>query len=280
MMKSASPVSKALFWLGETNIFIAFAAGACTLATYAFHNVNPDFNLVAFIFFATLLIYNLQRRIGDLNASGKFYKTKTILMIVGVVGLIPFALHLTLVELVGLSIAGAISLGYAYPFIPYKGERYAIRRIPYLKLWIIVLAWILSTTVVPLVEIVDLNSTDDRLSTIYFALQQGAFIVALTIPFDVRDLEVDYPFQRTLPMVFGIDWSIKFAQRAMMVAFLFAFFNYLIGFFAFPQLLVQLGVSALGYFVVAHGKKHRSPLYYSIVLDGMILLQGLLVLVV
>lgn len=279
-MKSESPVSKTLFWLGETNIFIAFAAGACTLATYAFHDANPNYNLVAFIFFATLLIYNLQRRIGDLNASGAFYKTKTILMILGAIGLIPFAIHLTIIELAGLAVAGAISLGYAYPFIPYKGERYAIRRIPYLKLWIIVLAWILSTTVVPLIEIVDLNSTDDRLSTLFFALQQGAFIVALTIPFDVRDLEVDYPFQRTLPMVFGVEWSIKFAQRAMIAAFIFAFLNYLIGFFAFPQMLVQLVISALGYFVVTRGNRHRSPLYYSIVLDGMILLQGLLVIAV
>ena len=279
-MKSESSVSKALFWLGETNIFIAFAAGACTLATYAFHDVQPNFNLVAFIFFATLLIYNLQRRIGDLNASGTFYKTKTILMIVGALGMIPFALHLTFVELAGLAIAGAISLGYAYPFISYKGQRLSIRRIPYLKLWIIVLAWILSTTVVPLIDIVDLNSTDDRLSTIFFALQQGAFIVALTIPFDVRDLEVDYPFQRTLPMVFGVEWSIKFAQRAMIAAFIFAFFNYLIGFFAFPQMLVQMAISALGYFVVARGKKQRSPLYYSIVLDGMILLQGVVVILV
>lgn len=279
-MKFESPVSKTLFWLGETNIFIAFAAGACTLATYAFHDAIPNYNLVAFIFFATLLIYNLQRRIGDLNASGAFYKIKTVLMILGAIGLIPFAIHLTIVELAGLAVAGAISLGYAYPFIPYNGERYAIRRIPYLKLWIIVLAWILSTTVVPLIDIVDLNSTDDRLSTLFFALQQGAFIVALTIPFDVRDLEVDYPFQRTLPMVFGVEWSIKFAQRAMIAAFIFAFLNYLIGFFAFPQMLVQLGISALGYFVVTRGKKHRSPLYYSIILDGMILLQGLIVIAV
>ncbi|NEN23322.1 hypothetical protein G3O08_07400 [Cryomorpha ignava] len=279
-MKSESSISRALFWLGETNIFIAFAAGACTLATYAFHDVAPSYNLVAFIFFATLLIYNLQRRIGDLNASAVFYKSKTILMILGAIGLIPFAFHLTLIELAGLAVAGAISLGYAYPFIPYKGERYSIRRIPYLKLWVIVLAWILSTTIVPLIEIVDLNSADDRLSTILFALQQGAFILALTIPFDVRDLEDDYPFQRTLPMVFGIEWSIKFAQRAMIAAFLFAFFNYLIGFFAFPQMLMQMGISALGFFVVARGKTHRSPLYYSIVLDGMILLQGLLVLAV
>lgn len=276
-MKSNISVSKALYWVGETNIFIAFAAGACTIAAYAFHDIDPNLNLVAFVFFATLLIYNAQRRIGDLSAPGEFPKAKTVLMILGAIGLVPLALHLTLIELIGLAIAGVISLGYVYPFIKYKGERLSIRRIPYLKLWVIVLAWILATTVVPLIEIVDLDSTDDRLSTLFFVLQQGAFIVALTIPFDVRDLAVDYPYQRTMPMVFGVEWSIKFAQRAMIAAFLFAFFNYLIGFFAFPQMVVQLAISALGYFAVAQSNTQRSPIYYTIVLDGMILLQGVLV---
>ena len=277
MSKPPSGLLKSLFWLGETNFFIAFAAAACTLATYAFHDATPDYNLVVFIFFATLLIYNLQRRLGDYKHSGKFYKTKTVLMILAAVGLIPFAIHLTFIELTGLFIAGGISIGYAVPCIPIKGKRYPIREVPYMKLWVIVLAWILSTTVVPLIEIVDLNSYDDRMSTVLFALQQGAFIVALTIPFDVRDVNSDYPHQRTLPMIIGVDSSIRFAQNAMVAAFIFAFFNYLIGFFAFPQMLVQLAISGIGYFLVAHGKKPRQPMYYSIALDGMILLQGILV---
>lgn len=279
-MRSDTPVYRALFWLGETNIFIALAAGACTIAAYEFRDIDPDLNLVAFIFFATLLIYNLQRRIGDLNSSGIFFQTKTALMVAGVIGLISFAVHLTYIELIGLAAAGVLSLSYAYPFIPYKDERYSLRKIPYLKLWIIVLAWVLSTTVIPLIEIIDFNSTDDRLSMIFFILQQGSFIVGLTIPFDVRDLRYDSASQRTLPMVLGIDSSIRFAQRAMIAAFLFAFFNYLTGFFEFPQMLVQLGISLLGYFVVVYGNENRPPLYYSIVLDGMILLQGVLVLLV
>src|SRR5690554_4135412 len=277
MSKLPATISKSLFWLGETNLFISLAAAACTLVTYAFHDAVPDYNLVAFIFFATLLIYNLQRRLGDFEHSAKFYNAKTILMILATLGLIPFAIHLTYIELVGLFIAGGISIGYAVPCIPIKGKRYPIREVPYMKLWVIVLAWILSTTVVPLIEIVDFNSVDDRISTVLFALQQGAFIVALTIPFDVRDLKSDYLYQRTLPMVFGVQSSIRFAQNAMVAAFIFAFFNYLIGFFAFPQMLAQLGISAIGYFLVAHGKLPRKPLYYSIALDGMILLQGIAV---
>ena len=263
-----------LFWIGDTNIFIAFAAAFCTLATYAFHSSSPDYEMVGFIFFATLFTYNLQRRVGDLEATATHYHAKTIMMGIGVLGMLYFVIHLSLVEILGLGVAGALSLGYAIPCIPFRGKWWSIREIPYMKIWVIVLAWIISTSIVPLIDIVNIYSYDDRWSTLLFFLQQGAFIVALTIPFDVRDLKTDFPHQRTLPMVFGVSRSIKIAQNAMILAFIFAFFNYLIGFFGFPEMLVQLGVSMLGVLLVRRGTIHRSPLYYSILLDGMIILQG------
>lgn len=280
MIKYPDHFRRFLYWIGDTNIFIAVAAAFCTLATYEFHSVEPDYLLVGFIFFATLFTYNMQRRVGDLGSNGTHLKAKIFLMVIGLLGMLYFAIHLTIVELIGLSLAGALSLGYAIPCIPFRGKLWSIRDIPYMKVWIIALAWIMSTSIVPLVNIVNLYSVDDRWSTILFFLQQGAFIVALTIPFDVRDLETDYPHQRTLPMVFGVTRSIKMAQNAMILAFVFAFFNYLIGFFGFPEMLVQLGISIIGIFLVRRGTIHRSPLYYSILLDGMIILQGAALLLI
>lgn len=271
---------KFLFWIGDTNIFIAIAAAFCTLATYEFHSVEPDYLLVGFIFFATLFTYNLQRRVGDLKSTGMHYHAKTIIMVIGLTGLIYFAFYLTIKELIGLGLAGVLSMGYAIPCIPFRRKWGSIREIPYMKVWVIALAWIMSTSIVPLIDIVNLYSVDDRWSTILFFLQQGAFIVALTIPFDVRDLKTDYPHQRTLPMVFGVSRSIKMAQNAMILAFVFAFFNYLIGFFGFPEMMVQLGISILGVFLVRRGNVHQRPLYYSILLDGMIILQGAALLMV
>ncbi len=273
-------LKKFLFWIGDTNIFIAIAAAFCTLATYEFHSVEPDYFLVGFIFFATLFTYNLQRRVGDLESTGTHYIAKTILMGIGLAGLMYFAFYLTVKELIGLGLAGALSMGYAIPCIPFREKWRSIREIPYMKIWVIVLAWLMSTSIVPLIDIVNLYSVDDRWSTVLFFLQQGAFIWALTIPFDVRDLKSDFPHQRTLPMVFGVSRAIKMAQNAMILAFVFAFFNYLIGFFGFPEMLVQLGISIVGVMLVRRGSKHRLPLYYSILLDGMIILQGLAVVLI
>lgn len=279
-MNRRNGIGKILFWLGDVNIFIAIAAGSATLATYAFHSYPPDFNLVGFIFFATLFTYNLQRRAGNLESTETNHRAKTIFLFTGLIGMIPFMLRLTFIELLGLAIAGGVSIGYAVPCIRFRGRWYTIREIPYMKLWVIVLAWILSTCVVPLVDIVNIHSIDDQFSTVLFIIQQGAFIVALTIPFDIRDLKVDEHHYRTLPMIVGVNRSVKIARNAMIIAFVAAFFNYLIGFFAFPEMMVQLGISLIGVFLVRYGRIGRKELYYSIFLDGMIILQGVAVYLV
>lgn len=277
MVSQNQSLTKILFWVGDTNLFIALAAAASTLVTYAFYDSPPDYNLVTFIFFATLFTYNIQRRLGSLEVSDTHRKTKTAFIAIALIGMISFGLRLSIIELIGLSIAGVLSIGYAVPCIPFKGKLWTIREIPYMKIWVIVLAWIAGTSIVPLIAVVNLSAFDDRISTALFIIQQGAFILALTVPFDVRDLRADYPSFRTLPMVMGVGKAIRFAQNAMIIAFVAAFFNYLIGFFAFPEMLVQLFISLIGYFLVRRGKQVRKPLYYSIALDGMIILQGVAV---
>lgn len=275
MLKSASPTYRFLFWLGDTNLFIAIAAGACTLVTYAFHRAEPDFYLVGFIFSATLFTYNFQRRVGDLTSRETHKNAKSLLMLAGLAGMGALALRLSWIELAGLVIAGGISIGYAVPCIPFRGKWYSIREIPYMKIWAILLAWILGTALVPLLSMVNLADFQGRFNTFLFLVQQGAFIWALTVPFDVRDLNADRSSYRTLPMVLGVDKSIQLARTAMWLAFVFAFMNYLTGFIAFPEMLSQLVISAIGFYLVGRGRSLRDPLYYSIGLDGMIILQGL-----
>lgn len=271
---------KSLFWLGETNLFISAAAACCTLATYAFYGMRPGYHLVGFVFFTTLFTYNLQRRIGEKDHEAKYYSFKSLFMAVGLAGALGFVYTLSFKVIVVMFFAGAMSFAYVLPLLRIGGKKFALRQIPYLKIWIIVLVWVLATAMAPLIEFKDLKVFDNLLSAFLFFLQQGCFILALTIPFDIRDRQSDYLSQHTLPMDIGVSRSIKVARRAMIACFVFAFLNYLIGFFAFPQMLAQLGVSILGYVVLRYGGKVQKPLYYLIVLDGMIVLQGIAVLVV
>lgn len=267
----------ALFWIGETNFVIALAASMAMLTTYGLYHAKPDLGLVGFVFFSTLFIYNLQRRVGDIQHSGMFYGAKTVIMLIALVGMLVFVFLLSFIEILTLCFAAVFAAGYVLPLVSVKGKRLALREIPYVKIWVIVLVWVITTGLIPLLSVLRFNHFDDLLSLFFYLLQQGCLILALTIPFDIRDQRLDNEIQHTLPMDMGLRRSRKMAQRAMIGVFVFCFLNFLMGFFAFQQMLGQLGISIIGYVVVGFGWKIRDSLYYSIVLDGMIVLQGIVV---
>lgn len=49
-------------------------------------------------------------------------------------------------------------------------------------------------------------------------------IIALTIPFDVRDLEYDHASLRTLPMVMGEKRAVSFAQLLLIISCFILYF--------------------------------------------------------
>ena len=96
------------------------------------------------------------------------------------------------------------------------------------------------------------------------------YISGLTIPFDVRDLNVDFKEMRTVPMVWGGINSLWFAcLLTVMAGGAWAYLGE-----------IPLAIHALITAVLVNPKvykPYRGELYYSIVLDGMLLLQLLVI---
>jgi hypothetical protein len=274
MRKPKSPISTLAYWLGEVNIFIALAAGSSALATFAFYDKVYNWHIIAFVAFAALFTYNLQRKIGDLEMPGEFSHAKSTLTILGGLGMLAFIYYLSWFQIISLALAGIISLAYAYPCIPWKGQWYSLRKIPYLKLWVIVLTWVLSTSIIPLEGLLNLALADDRMSMALFALQQGAFITALTIPFDVRDLQADEPYHKTLPMIFGIEKALKIARYCLWLSTAAALFNYLYGYFEIGTFIIHLALCLPAMWIISKTHQNRPQLFYTLLLDGFIVLQG------
>ena len=98
-----------------------------------------------------------------------------------------------------IAFLGIISV--LYPFI--------LREIPYCKIFIITLVWSVSTVLLLVTENnLELSSTVYNLS-----LGRLLFILALTIPFDIRDLKYDNKRLKTIPIIFG-------ASKARLIAIL------------------------------------------------------------
>jgi hypothetical protein len=257
-----------LNYLAKSNLIIAACAGLLVSGAYSAFELPVHYPLVGFVFFATLFTYNFQRRVGDLNEDRRFSDTESLMMGAGLAGMILFSFGLQWKQLTLLLPMGVLSILYAFPVVPVDGAKKSLRQLPYAKLWIIVLVWTVTSSWIPLMDAV----VPEQLSL--YILQQGFFITALTIPFDIRDLEEDGPEQRTLPQMIGVRKSRWIALLSLTLSAVFGSVLLTVaGEYVLP-LVFHLGVCAVSSFLIF--RSSRSDLFYTLGIDGMLLLQGLL----
>ncbi len=131
----------------------------------------------------------------------QFY-LKSLVGISGVVGFISFLFLIGKFEIIPLIlIAGLVSLIYVVPF-----RKKSLREIAYLKSPLIAFVWTTIIIAFPWVNEYGISSTIFPELLAYFY-----YFVALTIAFDIRDLEYDFPTQKTTPQVVGIRRSKVFS---------------------------------------------------------------------
>lgn len=259
------------------NVLISLSAGMLSLGLVSFLGLNKATLYFFSVFFATLFIYNFQRipRLDEVNDEFSdrhiwLKKNKTILyllIIVGLVGsIITYFQFLTVQnDLLFLVLIGVVGILYAIKTI--KGK--ALRDFPYLKIHLIALTWILVVIVWPLIreEIIILNQ---------LALIVGLYLimVAITIPFDVRDLSYDDLKKKTTPQVIGIKWSKIVAVVLLSTGYALFVIH------AFSLLKNPFFyISFIGFFIlIINSNTKRKEMYFSGLIDGWILFLGIMFL--
>lgn len=110
---------------------------------------------------------------------------------------------------------GLFTLLYAVPFLPNHKN---LRHIKILKIIIIAAVWALATAGLPLVDTLNFNS--DALLRI---LNYFVFVLALIIPFEIRDLKFDAPNLGTLPQLIGVTKTKKVGYLLLALYLLISF---------------------------------------------------------
>ena len=106
------------------------------------------------------------------------------------------------------------------------------------------------------------------------------FIFAITIPFDIRDMEYDASIgTRTIPVVLGEEKAKKIALLTLGLFFALGILQY----FILPgtkfRYAFSLGISVVASAVVVwKTNRSRKEFFYSFFAEGMMLLQCLLVM--
>ncbi len=262
------------------NIFISLCAIALCLETSLL--LQLPFNNISFYFFvagATIVQYNLHYLVKTtavkdserLRWSLKNKNLHIVLFIIGCVFIIISLFSFRLQHFYILLTLGAISFLYSFPALPF-GKKKRIKDYGFLKIITLALFWTLVTVWFPVSDL----SVNKTLYLFIFA-KRFVFMFVLCLLFDVRDIDVDRSENiNTLPVILGKKKSYNIARAMVLVFLILSYVQYAL----FPETGVFLAMilSALATFIVLElSRKIKSDFFYLAGIDGMMLLQAILV---
>lgn len=270
----------------NTNIYISIAAVMLTIETQIQMGLKPQWHPYLFIiFFATLFEYNLHRLITvtinkkALNSDKHKWVIENLkgfylMVFISVLGFISVAFLAKREVLITLAPIAIITLFYSTPIFKSKKNIFRFRDIPYLKIFLIAFVWSSATILLPVIQS---GNTYYNTDIITMLVERFFFIFAITIPFDIRDIEADkQDGVKTIPLLLNKKKSLIISYLSLLIFFIISFFHYQLQNRWF--IIEALGISALSTFIFLKTKKIRTaPNYYYGILDGTMLLQGLLV---
>jgi len=188
-----------------SNLVVSTGAGFLSFGWTSFQQVDHSLIYAFIAFCSTLAIYNYQRLYKASTIDGTSHwlewvrKHRTFLMILtllsGLTGSILLILILSCTFSIVLFLLGMIIVAVLY-VVPIRG--FVLRELPGLKAILVTVVWTGFIIAFPLMNEHQPIQLHWRELTAFFC-----YFLALTIPFDVRDLKYDKPQQRTIPQLAG-----------------------------------------------------------------------------
>lgn len=276
-----------------SNIFLSLCVTSLVLETsLMLQNRIGDYRYPFFLFCSTLVLYCFHRIYRSdfrtehekLSDRHRWVRDHPVLfftvlfsaatgVVISAIGFVSFR---TLVWLVPV---GVISLAYTIPLIPWKGSLIRLRDIPGLKIFLIAFVLGLTTVLLPILA----YSTPSALlhpEIIFIFLRRIFFIFAITIPFDIRDMEYDRQNQTlSLPVLFGERRSKLLGILALLIFCALGLLQYLFVSDTPLCYILALVLSACpSAWIILRSGEGKGDFFYSFCLEGMMLLQCLLVM--
>lgn len=279
-------VLRLLSFLINTNFFIAFAAVCMTVETQVQLGSKPAWHPYLFIiFFATLFEYNLHKlailiwhRKALEQPKHRWLKNNItfffVIMGFSVLGFMVSIIDAKREVLIGLFPFAIITVFYSIPFMKLGSKALRLREIPGLKVFTIALIWAFVTVYLPIIQSgIHYNGWH----VAWILIERFLFITAITIPFDVRDMETDARSGlRTLPLIMGRKNSLMLANGLLTGIIPIAILHYSAVNMAYIVTPMIISVLVTVWFISSE-KLQQSALYHYGVLDGSIILQAMLV---
>tara|TARA_R110001583_G_scaffold145635_2_gene297584 strand:+ start:15988 stop:16821 length:834 start_codon:yes stop_codon:yes gene_type:complete len=195
-----------------SNIHVALAGFCLTKITLLKFGISGDLTSV-FVALSIIISYNFIRffeiEFKRLNwFKNWFFEHKIYIITVSVlavffIGIILFSNNFNLNALIILFPFAFMTLFYVVPLFKIGNIEISFRNFPLIKIFSIAIAWAGITVFFPLFE-----ANYEFTSSVYLEfIQRVLILISITLPFDIRDVEVDPKSLKTLPQVFGVEKS-------------------------------------------------------------------------
>ncbi len=259
------------------NFVVSLGCASLTYSTIIQLKLKQEFSYVLLTFFSTLFIYNIQRvfyktsKNNSLNSVRRdwIFNNQFSVKLLSIIGIIGIAITLfinkfeVIFYLLPLSV---LSLAYFVPILNF-------RKNALLKLFTLVLVWTLATSLIPIL----LDQT--KFSTIHIVhiLSRFCFMMAICLPFDLRDIEIDQSQAiKTIPHFIGEKRTKTLSIIFILIYGLLNFLLYRFFNFDFNTFLCLESTFAISLSLLLFSNSKRSEYYFVGTIDGLMILEGLL----
>jgi len=232
-------------------------------------------------FFATLFIYNLQRIFYTVREDNNLLSTRRkwisknqfwvkslcITGLAGVVATFFFNDHKILFYLSPLLL---LSIAYFLPAIK-------LRQNIFFKLLTLALVW---TTVTAIIPTILYQGADFSTNDLLHFFTRFIFMIAICIPFDIRDLKIDQTENiSTLAQKFGEQHTRMIALGCMFIYFALIVSGFMQGMFAEKTGIAFMISAIINAILVFMTNSKRGEYFYVVLIDGTMILQGVALMI-
>jgi len=211
-----------------SNIHVALAGFCLTKTTLIKYGFSGNLSSL-FVFFSIIVSYNFIRlyeiKTNRLSWLKKWFldyqKSLLVVTVFAILGLI-FIVFFTDFNLNSLFIIIPfffMTLFYVIPLFKVKGLEFSFRNFPGIKIFSIVLAWAGITVLFPLYE----KGYNLNFQVFIDLIQRFFILIVFTLPFDIRDVELDSEELKTLPQLLGVKTSKILGIGLLVLFILFEF---------------------------------------------------------
>lgn len=267
-----------------SNLHISFCAVALTEVTRILFNYHLRSELYVFVFCGTFFLYNLQRlpaAFANAEIKREFKRhswnteNRKLLLGISIIAAIAaawafFQLY-TRTQIIAL-IPAALSVAYAFPAVFWKNKWIKLREIPGIKIFIVGIVWGMSCVWVPAAADDSFPQWSSPEVTIWM-IACSLMIVAITIPFDIRDLYYDGTRLKTLPAIFGLK-KVKVIGIVLMLLSVCGVFvmDNMSELVTIKHAIIYSAWAGVTCAVIVMSHPERHEYYYSFLVDGLMIL--------